>query len=96
MPDIEAEKRALRELIVNWVIWRDAGWWEKFRTVWHDDGVMMATWFQGTADEFIQVSKEGWEKGVMIRPLPRRNHRRGRRRACDHSDQDDDLAARAG
>jgi hypothetical protein len=26
----------------------------------------MATWFQGTADEFIRVSKEGWEKGVSI------------------------------
>jgi hypothetical protein len=66
MADLEAEKRALRELIVNWVVWRDAGFWERFRTVWHDDGVMMATWFQGTADEFIRVSKEGWEKGVLI------------------------------
>jgi hypothetical protein len=27
---------------------------------------MMATWFQGTADEFIRVSREGWERGVSI------------------------------
>ena len=27
---------------------------------------MMATWFQGTADEFIAVTKEGWDKGVSI------------------------------
>ena len=27
---------------------------------------MMATWFQGTADEFIRVSREGWERGVRI------------------------------
>lgn len=60
------DKLALRELIDNWAIWRDAGFWEKFRTVWHDDGRMMATWTQGTADEFIAMNKEGWAKGVSI------------------------------
>jgi hypothetical protein len=40
--------------------------WDRFRTVWHDDGRMMATWFQGTADEFIEVSEEGYEHGVRI------------------------------
>ena len=27
---------------------------------------MMATWFQGTADEFIEVSRKGWARGVSI------------------------------
>jgi hypothetical protein len=27
---------------------------------------MMATWFQGPAEAFIRVSKEGWNKGVSI------------------------------
>lgn len=27
---------------------------------------MMATWFQGTPDEFIAISREGFEKGVRI------------------------------
>jgi hypothetical protein len=27
---------------------------------------MMATWFQGSAEDFIQVSREGWERGVSI------------------------------
>ena len=58
---------AIRQLIENWVVWRDAGDWARFRTVWHDDGVMMATWFQGVADEFICVSREGWDRGVSIR-----------------------------
>jgi SnoaL-like domain len=60
------ETWAIREVIENWVLWRDAGDWERFRTVWHDDGYMMATWFQGSADEFIRVSREGWSRGVSI------------------------------
>jgi len=59
-------ERTIRALIENWVIWRDSGRWERFRTVWHDDGVMMATWFQGAAEDFIRVSIEGWERGVRI------------------------------
>jgi hypothetical protein len=47
-------------------VWRDAGDWERFETVWHDDAVMMATWFQGPAKEFIRVSKEAWDRGVSI------------------------------
>lgn len=63
MPD---DRIAIRELLENWVVWRDAGDWERFRKVWHDDGRMMATWFQGTADEFIAVSRKGFENGVRI------------------------------
>ena len=61
-----ADHRAIRELIENWAVWRDALIWDRFRTVWHKDGRMMATWFQGTADEFIKVSQEGYARGVRI------------------------------
>ena len=60
------DRRVIRDLIENWALWRDALMWDRFRTVWHDDGRMMATWFQGTADEFIKVSQEGYERGVRI------------------------------
>jgi SnoaL-like domain len=66
MDDETLDRLAIRSLVENWVVWRDAGDWERFRTVWHDDGRMMATWFQGTADAFIAVSREGFEKGVSI------------------------------
>jgi len=56
----------IRDLVENWAVWRDAGDWERFATVWHDDGVMMATWFQGPATDFIRVSREGFERGVSI------------------------------
>ena len=57
---------AIRDVVQNWAVWRDAGDWERFASVWSSDGVMMATWFQGSATDFIHVSKEGWDKGVSI------------------------------
>lgn len=60
------DRLAILEAVQNWVVWRDAGDWERFRGVWHKDGRMMATWFQGSAEEFIRVSREGFEKGVSI------------------------------
>jgi hypothetical protein len=61
-----AEKQEIVEVVQNWALWRDAGDWDRFRTVWHDDGWMSATWFQGPAAKFIEVSKAGFEKGVSI------------------------------
>jgi len=57
---------AIKEVVENWAVWRDSGDWELFRTVWHEDGIMMATWFQGTFNEFIRVNQEGWKRGVSI------------------------------
>ncbi len=61
-----SDRLLIRELIENWVLWRDSGDWERFRGVWHPDGRMMATWFQGTGDEFIEANKAGWARGVSI------------------------------
>lgn len=66
MDDAAADRLAIRELAENWAVWRDAGDWDRFRTVWHTDGRMMATWFQGTAEDFIRVSREGFAAGVRI------------------------------
>jgi hypothetical protein len=60
------DKLAIREVIENWALWRDAGDWDRFATVWHDDGWMTATWFQGPAITFIEVSRAGFERGVSI------------------------------
>jgi hypothetical protein len=61
-----ADRLAIRDLIENWALWRDARQWDRFRTVWHKDGQMWATWFQGTYEEFIRVSQEGYDRGVRI------------------------------
>jgi hypothetical protein len=60
------DRLAIEALVNNWAVWRDAGDWERFRSVWHADGRMMATWFQGPADAFIAASRQGWAKGVSI------------------------------
>jgi hypothetical protein len=60
------DKLAIAETVQNWATWRDAGDWERFRTVWADDGWMSATWFQGPAEKFVEVSRAGFEKGVNI------------------------------
>jgi hypothetical protein len=57
---------AIRQLIENWAVWRDAGDWARFATCWHPEGRMMATWKQGTAAEFIEASIAGWNRGVSI------------------------------
>jgi hypothetical protein len=54
------------EVVHNWALWRDAGDWERFRTVWHDDGWMSATWWQGPAAKFVDVSKAGFEQDLGI------------------------------
>jgi hypothetical protein len=66
MTDIAADKVSIRELVENWALWRDARLWDRFRTVWHIEGRMMATWFQGGFEEFIKVNDEGWARGVRI------------------------------
>ncbi|MBN9428844.1 MAG: nuclear transport factor 2 family protein [Burkholderiales bacterium] len=60
------DKLAIAESVQNWAPWRDAGDWERFAQVWHSDGWMSATWFQGPAHRFIEVSRTGFEAGVSI------------------------------
>ena len=60
------DRLKIRDLVENWVVWRDAGDWDRFRTVWHEDGWMQATWTQGSFEHFIQMTIEGWAKGVSI------------------------------
>ena len=60
------DREQIRRLIEDWVIWRDSGDWDRFLTLWHPEGRMMATWFQGTAAEFAEISRAGFERGVRI------------------------------
>ena len=60
------DKARIRELIESWAVWRDMGDWERLRSVWHEDGRMHASWRAGTADQFIEANRAGWDKGLDI------------------------------
>lgn len=63
--DAAMDRLAIRELLDNWVVWRDAGDWERFASVWHSDGRMVATWFRASATEFIAGCRKAFESGVV-------------------------------
>lgn len=60
------DRLTIRQLVEDWVVYRDARLWGQFRRVWHPEGRMMATWFQGTYEEFIAMNEAGFAKGVRI------------------------------
>jgi hypothetical protein len=62
----EATELRIRRVVENWALFRDAGRWDAFAGVWHDDGWMTATWFQGPASDFIRVSRQAFDAGVNI------------------------------
>jgi SnoaL-like domain len=66
LTETEAEEFRIRALIEKWAIARDSADWAAFASVWHDDGWMTATWFQGPANDFVRVSQAGFEAGVNI------------------------------
>jgi hypothetical protein len=66
LEDDLTDRLAIRDLIDKWVIYSDAGDWERFAALWHEDGWMSATWFQAPASEFVEARRAGWEHGVSI------------------------------
>jgi hypothetical protein len=66
MEEALLDRLAIVEVVNNWVLWSDSGDWERFATVWHDDAWMTATWFQGSAKEFQNARRAGFERGVSI------------------------------
>lgn len=66
MTDVTADKRTVREIIENWVVFSDSGDWDRFAECWHDDGWMSATWFQAPCADFIKARREGFENGVSL------------------------------
>lgn len=60
------DRLQIRDLIENWVVYRDSGDWARFTSVWHDGARMNATWFQGPYQDFIEASRKGAAEGVRI------------------------------
>lgn len=60
------EVTQIRDLIERWAVYRDALLWDKFRTVWHKNGRMKATWTEGSYEDFIRMTEEGVKHGLNI------------------------------
>lgn len=60
------DRLAIRDLIESWVLYSDSGDWERFRSLWHEDGRMEATWFQGSGDEFVEARRQAWQRNFSI------------------------------
>lgn len=63
--DEALDRLAIRDLLDNWIIWRDSGDWDRFATVWHDDGRMVATWFEAKAADFIIGCRKVFDAGTV-------------------------------
>ena len=66
MADYSNDAFIIRDLVDKWVIYSDAGDWDRFAVLWHADGWMSATWFQAPAASFVKARREGWERGISI------------------------------
>jgi hypothetical protein len=58
------DQLAVRQLIDDWIIYRDYRQWDRVRETWHDGGVMMTTWGgRGTPEEFAVAAEKGFQHG---------------------------------
>lgn len=61
------DRLAVRELTEDWFIHRDNRDWDKFLTVWHEDGVMMTTWGGRTSPRgFAEAAQRGYDRGERM------------------------------
>ena len=60
------DRAAIREVIGDWAVWRDAGDFDRLATCWHADGRMVTTWGAFDAASFVAASRLGWERGVDV------------------------------
>lgn len=47
-------------------MYRDSGDFDRFSTLWHDDGRMITTWFEASAPDFIARSRKAFAAGTRV------------------------------
>ena len=65
----EAHFYKIQRVINDWVIFRDSLQFDRLLSLWHDDGLMMTTWSQVSAAEFVRLSREGAARGIRVQHL---------------------------
>jgi hypothetical protein len=64
--DDSASLLAIRAIVEDWVIFRDAGLYDRLLDLWHEDGRMMTTWAQVSAADFVTRSSEAFARGSTV------------------------------
>jgi hypothetical protein len=57
-----ADELEIRQLIENWVMFRDTGDFDRFGELWHPEGWMVATWFQASGADFTARARQTFDK----------------------------------
>jgi hypothetical protein len=65
----QADFFEIQRVVEDWVIFRDAGMFDRLAALWHEDGRMMTTWSQVTGEEAVAPGHGKWDSG---QPRPRR------------------------
>ncbi|WP_108610607.1 hypothetical protein [Aminobacter sp. MSH1] len=48
----EHDEQLIRALLENWIVWRDLGDWNALRSIWHPQGRISLSWFNGSGLDF--------------------------------------------
>jgi hypothetical protein len=54
------EREEIKSVIAEWALCRDTGRWEKLRSLYAPGAMMQTTWFDGSAEEFVDRSAKGF------------------------------------
>ena len=63
------EQDAIRTVIAEWALARDTGQWERLRSLYAPGATMQTTWFEGSAEEFIEQSAKGFGRSAKAQHL---------------------------
>jgi SnoaL-like domain len=63
------DRDAIRNAIAEWALARDTGQWEKLRSLYAPGATMQTTWFEGSADEFVERSAKGFGRSAKAQHL---------------------------
>ena len=74
MSDRVSDRLAISDLI-NGLILRDNGEWDKLRNLFHSDGVIEVTWFEGAFSDFVDASSRMGGNHKEIVDVAGRAHR---------------------
>src|SRR3954471_19579056 len=66
MNDEMVDRLEIRTLLENWAMWRDQGAWDRLRTCSHAEAVTVGTWFKCTAEQFVEMTRQTFDRGITI------------------------------